>query len=200
MRKQPLSGAMPRSRNNQVDDQAEFENFLQFYGAPGLKPVLRPRDLALLSHILPKDVSGAEIAARLSLLAAARGVDQRSPDWIAEVLFRLALEHPDLNVVRQSRGREPLSDVENDISFLRSTWRTHTQLGRARGSKVSFKQLSEVLAIRDHFKTGNRTGAYYGTDDFAKRSRQIARRFARLRNLHPDICEMEYKPYRPGTA
>jgi hypothetical protein len=200
MRKQPLSGARPRSRNNKVDDQAEFEELLQFYGVPGLRPVRRPRDLALLSHILPKDVSGTEIAVRMRLLATARGVDQRSPDWIAEILFRLALEHPDLNVVRQSRGREPLSDVEDDISFLRSICKTHAHFERTRCSKVSFKEISEVLAIREYFKKGNRTGGYYGTDDFVKRSRQIARRFARLRNLHPDIYEMEYKPYRPSTA
>lgn len=199
-RREPLSSARPRSRENKHDDKSDFNKHLAFYSAPGLAPLRRPRDMALLRHVLPEDVSLSEVLERLYPIAFGRGVDIGSDDGLAELMFRLALENTDLNVVQQSRGRWSLKKVEEDLRFFRSACKTLTRLERARCAVVSVSKLSQHLAITEHFASGKRTGKFYDTLEFANRSRRIATRFRRLMKLHPDIYEKEYKPYRPGTA
>lgn len=117
-------------------------------------------------------------------------------DWLSELMFKLALEHPHIAKKKRANGRpKSLKKFANDRSVLKFAFKLKGIMSGAQGREVSFRKVARNIAVLDLLiQKKLALEEAWESSELEDLTTKFAKRIATLRKAHPDIETDSKKP------
>lgn len=160
---------------------------------PGLTPVHHhaARDFDLLRQVLPPNFPverERQLLQALANFARALEIDPHSPDWLAATLFSMALEHPDLPIIKRRKGG--IKKITDARTLLETILRLKAMLEEHQNRDVTYSYVAmKHLQLMRAPSPERFAEVDTESDDFHKAHKKLRDRISKLLKAHPDLKE-----------
>ena len=188
-RKKKYIAPPPQSKKTKRRDAPKVDHI---HAVIGLEWPEYARDKQVLRRVLPEgfdDKNYSRLLKYLESVAVSFDVRPRGPNWLAETMFHLALEHTFLGITKRGRGKSSPRPVEIEIErrALKLFFRMKAKFETTKGRRLSRRKVVKALCrIHDDFYEDDPSVLFpKGLPQYPEEA--LYDRISQLMKNHPDI-------------